>query len=231
MPDEEIPENPEEPKAPEPPKADPAVESLTRQVQALNDTVHAALQSRAPANITPGAQGVVTPQLRHALRQKGMSDANIDANAELIMPFIEVFAPELVGLVESRIGGVDERISRKEMEDDSESFPYAKDLRSEIKKVTADAKKEGKTLSLEAAYHTAVSLNLDKVRTVDTQRRAESAGADASALGDVGHRGSSNASRRAGGKGAEPKTRAELETMTREQRMEYYEKYGDTPVH
>lgn len=216
------------------PGPDPAVAELKAQnaqlqsqLAALNDTVNAALSARQAGG--QGGGGTVTPQLRQQLKARGYSDADIDHNAPLILPWIEIMAPELVAMVESRSSGLDERLTQKEMEDDGETYPYARGLRAEMKKLKADAKKENRTLSHEAAYHTAVSLNLDKVKQLDTQRRAESAGSDAGAMSSLGHRASAGASARAA-KPSEPQTAADLRQMSREDRLKFYEKNGNVPV-
>lgn len=215
--------------APAPPAPDPAIAALTAQVAALNDVVQSAITARPVAAQGGSAPNTVTPQLRQVLRQQGLSDADIEHNAPIILPFISVFAPELVGLVESRIGSVDERVTRSEMEADTDAYPYAKPLRTEIKKLLADAKKENRPFSQEAAYHTAVSMNLDKVSQVDSQRRSESAGHDAMALDTIGHRGSAATSQKSGRQPV-PRTAADLKSMSREERMKFYDQYGDTPV-
>lgn len=236
MPDDEnMPEAPpeptEQPLKVEPPRVDPAVEALGRQVAALNDTVAAALQARSPVDsggtLPPGS---ITPQLRQALMNHGLSAADIEHNAPIILPFVKVLAPELFAAIEMRAGPIDERVARREMEEDGETYPYAKDLRKEIKSVMDAAKKEQRGLSLEAAYHTAVSMNLDKVRQIESTRRAESVGADASAMSGLGHRTSSNASGRSG-RGNEPKTAQDLASMSRAERLAYFEKTGDAPIH
>ena len=231
MTDDERPQPDPEP-TPEPtpvPPLDPQMVALQAQVQALNDVVQSAIVPRTIVNPNTQAPNTVTPQLRAILRQNGMSDADIDHNSPLILPYISAFAPELVGLVESRIGGVDERVTRSEMEQDLESYPYAKPLRSEIKKLVNDAKKENRTLSLEAAYHTAVSLNLDKVRQVDAQRRVESPSTDASALDALGHRSTTQTSTRAR-RADTPRTVADLQSMSREERTKYWEAVENLPI-
>ena len=221
----------ESPTTPAAATPDPAIADMRAQIAALNDTVAAALAARNVA--TPGgggASGDIPPQLRQALRQKGLSDADITHNAPLILPFVELFAPELVALVEARVGGVDERLTAKEMEDDADAYPYARGLRAEIKAVLADAKKTGQPMSRTAAYHTAVSTNIEKVRQLDAQRRAESAGADASALTNLGHRTTANAGARAS-RPADAKSAADLAAMSREDRLKFYDKHGDSPLH
>ena len=213
------------------PTPDPAIAAMQSQIAALNDTVAAALAARNVA--APGGSGIpgdIPPQLRQALRQKGLSDADITHNAPLIMPFVELFAPELIALVESRVGGVDERLTAKEMEDDAETYPYARGLRNEIKAVLAEAKKANQPMSRVAAYHAAVSTNIEKVKQLDSQRRAESAGADASALSGLGHRTTASASARAG-RPSDAKSAADLAAMSREDRLKFYDKHGDSPLH
>lgn len=212
------------------------INSQAAQIQGLTDVVQSALVSR-PVTGAGGAPSIgrITPELRNALRQRGASDADIDRNGPLIMPFIEVFAPELIGLVEGRVGPLAETLSLSEMAQDTDAYPYAKGLKSEIKKLIGDAKKEGRQLSPEAAYHTAVSMDVgqaadkSKVRQIDATRRAESAGGDASATSGIGHRGSSNQGARAT-KVEQPRDREALSRMSREDRMKWYETNGDVPI-
>jgi len=210
------------------------LDSQATQIRALTDVVQSALTARPVTPSAEGYTGSVTPQLRQALRQKGHSDADIDRNAPLILPYIEIFAPELIGLVESRVGPVAETVTLSEMAQDTDTYPYAKGLRAEIRKVIADAKKEGRALSPEAAYHTAVSMDVaagekSKVRGIDAERRANSPGADASALGSLGHRTSSGTGARAA-KPATPRTAEDLKSMPYEDRLKWYETNGDVPV-
>lgn len=236
MPDDEKPEIESKPETP--PESEPAYVAALRaenarlgeRLAALNDTVTGALSARNVAPSGSPAPGDISPQLRQVLRNKGLSDAEITANAPLILPFVEVFAPELVALVESRVGSVDERVTMREMLDDTDAYPDAALLKKEIKAVLADAKKAGRPMSLEAAYHTARSLNIDKVNEAANARRAESRGADESALAGVGHRGASSSGRRAARDEA-PRTAADLAKMSREERMKFYESHGDAVIH
>lgn len=213
---------------------DPEIAALKASLAALNDTVTAALQARTPQPLTQGQQERVSPQLRQALKMRGATDADINYNADVIMPWIEVFAPELAGMVEGRMSGLDERLSAKELEDDGDAYPYAKALRAERRKLVADAKKEGRALSQESAYHTAVSLDItkgeeSKVRKAEAATRAESRGTEMGMLSGVGHRTSSSTGRRAPAPD-EAKSAADLATMTREQRAEWYKKNDNVPI-
>lgn len=249
MPDEPIPPSPppsESPPSdtsaapPPPPDRVAALESLLQsqaaQIQSLHDVVQGALVHRPIAG-PAGSGDRITPELRQALRNKGVSDADIDRNGPLILPYIEVFAPELLGLVEGRVAPLAETVSLSEMAQDTEHFPYAhdKEIKTAMRKLMADAKKAGQPpLSPAAAYHTAVSMDLaagetSRVRQLDATRRAESAGADASATSGLGHRSSTATGARAA-RAAAPRTAADLKQMSYEDRLKFYAANENTPV-
>jgi len=138
-------------------------------------------------------------------------------------------APDFVGLVESSVGAVNERLSSKELEENDEGFPYARLLRKERTALVADGKKNGRPLSIEAAYHTAVSLNMEKCREHDETKRASSRGTDAAALSGIGHRAAASGGTRAA-RPSEPQTRDDLARLSREDRQKFWDSVGDRPI-
>lgn len=204
------------------------LEAQNTQLRALNDVVNSTLQARQVQS--PGGDGTgITPQLRHMLRQKGLSDADINHNAPIILPFVEIFGPELVALVESRVSPIDEKVSLAEMVDDRDNFPFASGLKKEIREVIAEAKKRGQVMTPAVAYSTAVASNIEKVTKLQAKMVAESASSDASAMSGLSHRTSSGASSR-GSRPAGPRTASDLASMSRDDRLKWYDANGDVPI-
>lgn len=236
MADDDVTETPatETPVATPPPGVDPAAfAQMQASIAALNDTVNAIaghMQRPAQTVSTPSGGSLnVTPQLRQFLRAKGLSDADIDTNAPLILPFAEAFAGELVGYVNGTVGGVNDRLTRAEMEADDVTYKHARLLRSEINTILKNAEKSGQPVSREAAYHTAVSTNIDKIVEAETKQRSEGRGADAAAMQGVGHRTASSGAAR-NRQDTTAASAADLAAMTHEQRLAYYEKVSGNPI-
>src|SRR5947207_3228370 len=105
--------------------------ALEQRVGALTDSLRAVM---GPARTTSGAGGsvVVPDNFRALLRQQGMTDADIDANGPLIMPFLgALLATEGRGIV-AAIEGIRTEIDMVKAGRNHKKYPDWADLEEKI---------------------------------------------------------------------------------------------------
>lgn len=163
-------------------------------------------------------------------KRRGMSDAEIKQNAPLILPFIEGATAQVLPI----LGGLSDELNIIKAERNTRDFPFwntelakGKSISDEVVRLRKDAADSGRYMDVTTAYHTAVALNVDKInseqRAVDTAVSHRSAAATAS--------GSASSVRKAAYEPpTPPQSKADLDAMTREERLKFYEESSNLPI-
>jgi hypothetical protein len=208
-----------------PPTPDPATErigSLERQLADLdsrNRQYEAALTSmvQAQAGQTQAMPTVVSPAARQFLRQRGLSDQEIDANAAIIGPFLDYAAQAAVAPLVQQNQTLQHAIDGIKAKSEFEHWDL---VSADAERIRTEAAQRGQYLSMEDAYDKAVVRNFDKVADArNAQRHAATRRAqDASAYGTLG---GSRAVMTGGERG--PVTRERLAAMSREERSKLWD--------
>lgn len=128
---------------------------------------------------------VVAPQARQFLRQRGLSDEEIDQNAALIGPFLDYAAQASLTPLAQQSRQLQERLDELTAQTEYEDYDVVKD---DIKKLQREARERGEPTDMRLLYHQAVAQNVDKVAQARSARRqaATTRAQDASALGSLG---------------------------------------------
>jgi len=218
---------------PAPPAAAPVddrIEKLTRTVEALSDTFQGLLnaqgrQTQPQGPVSTPAQ--IPPAWRQAMRQQGLDDATIDANAGIVLPMVNTVlaavTPEVLGRIDGVKGDLDmERASRN-----TKAYPHWNDVADEVERLRAESQKQGMPLTVRGAYEAAVTNNFDKLMAKQAERRAESPAADLTTSGSIARQ---NLGSRAQS-GPSAKSADDLMKMSREERQKYFEAHGDAVIH
>lgn len=231
------PSEPATPPAPAP-SSPTELQELRETVSQLRDVVQTMARpatSMRGSGEAPSQPGTITPQERMYLRQQGVSDADIDQIGPLVRPFamleLAKVAPEVVQLINQNRDDV--QILRAER--DSKQYPDWGTVIDKSKGLTigdkaaelrAQAMERGQPLSVRQAYEAAVALNVDAVVTARETQRKSSVAHDATVQGSLGR----NTGGRAGSPASGSISREQLRSMTPEQRKEFFDRHGDTPI-
>lgn len=242
MADESVIETPATPEAtpaatPAAPAVSPDTERLAaidKRIAALADTVQAALAPRrgAPAS-EPAAPGSVPSHFRGLLKQQGLTDADIDANAPIIVPFLSAMLATDGAVIASGIQQVKDDVEMVRASRNAKRFPYWNDLEDKIVELRDEAAKQNQYLSPSDAYRAAIALDVQapesRIEAAKARIRSEreSNSADVSAQNLGVHHGArqGQATVRRTAMSAE-----EVAALPRAERKKLYESLGDLPI-
>lgn len=211
------------PAPPAPPPADvERVASLERQLadlDARNRQYEASLTAivQAQAGQTQALPTIVSPGARQFLRQRGLSDQEIDANAAIIGPFLDYAAQAAVAPLAQQNRTLQDTIDGIKAKSEFEHWDL---VGADAERLRNEAAQRGQYLSTEDAYEKAIVRNLDRVTEARaTQRQAATRRAhDASAMAGLG----GSRAVMAGGEGG-PLTKERLAGMSREERSKLWD--------
>jgi len=204
--------------------------------QATRETLRALSQRGADSGYGAGGasppSGSPVPGLDsrfvNLLRQRGLSDADIAANAPIIQPFLEsaiqLYGAELLGVVGQQRDEFDEFKASQSKDE----FPFWGDLKPEIAQIRKEARQANQYLSPKQAYQAAVAQNFDKL----VEKRAAQIAAGGAPTGAAGRAASmtaegdlSNVGRPARGQG--PRTAADAAALPPDDREKLYNEYAE----
>ena len=201
---------------------------LKTMVSALTDTVRGALTARAtvPANMKPGD---LPPHFRAKLREKGLTDADIDHNAPLITPFLVAMLETDGAMI---MGSVEQNRQEVEMVKASRNkkkYPHWDEVEERVEGLRESAAKEGRYLSVADAYSAAVANDVaapeSRIVAAKERIKAQASKADSADVQDIGpQHGQTRIVHRTAA------TADDVASMSREKRKEFFEKIGDTPI-
>lgn len=218
-----------------PPPVDHSAEiaSLRGELKARDETLQALLSSRrdsAPPADTGASIGGLPSNVVAHLRTRGLSDADISANAPLIIPFIEVALQSIGPEVAGAVGRIQEEVENVRTRIDRDTYPHWDDVAKDVKALREDARRTGRAMTLDDAYNRAVVANFPKLAKKAAEaestansaagRRASAATATSGITSVSGHIPDS----------AGLPSPAQLASMTPEDRLKIYDRLGDIPI-
>lgn len=202
---------------------------------ALTDTVRGALTAQqTPKTVSGDVATTIPPQFAAILRQNGYTDADIKANAPVILPWFLAMLQTDGQVMMGGIKQVDDKVALLEMAEDADNFPYFKEVAPKVRSLRKAAEKEGRYLTPADAYQAAVAADISSPESrIDAARArikaaaSSSSSADLSANSSLSHQGSRP------GQGAVRRTALtgeELAALPRAERKKYFEQIGDLPI-
>jgi hypothetical protein len=196
-------------------------------------------QQQMPLQPAPGKHYVIPPQIRQQIIAAGISDADLEANADLIVPFIHAYlgaaASEMLSVVQQQA----DEITQLQMLRDVQQYPHADALYSEMSKIRKSEAQQGRYLNPETAYRLAVANNYEKLGGAGGDGGQFSAPAQSPPpTSPVAARSRDAAAGNIFRTVRAPVTAPEstptkgddLMEMTREQRRAFFEQHGQTPI-
>lgn len=202
------------------------------QFAALNDTVKGALTARQQAQVVgPNGEINITPAMAQILRQNGYTDADIKANAPVIVPWLMALLQTDGQVLIGGIKQVDDKVAMLEAAEDTETYPYWKDVLPQVRKLRKAAEKEGRYLAPADAYQAAVAADVaspeSRIDAARTRLKTKASNSDDASAQNVQHTGTRP------GQGATRRTALtaeDLAAMPRAERKKYFDSIGDLAI-
>ena len=198
-------------------------------------------QQQAPLQPAPGKNYVIPPHIRQQIIAAGISDADLEANADLIVPFIHAYlgaaASEMIGIVQQQA----DEITQLQMLRDVVQYPHADALYGEITKLRKSEAQQGRYLNPETAYRLAVANNYEKLSSGGAgagdgggQFAPPTAPAPPPVAARSRDASAGNIFRTVRAPTTAPESPVtkgdDLMEMTREERRAFFEQHGQTPI-
>jgi hypothetical protein len=212
----------------------------TARAQAMEETLQALNrpQQAAPLQPAPGKSYVIPPHIRQQIAAQGITDAEIEQNGDLIVPFIQAYLGQAAAEVIQMIQQQADEIQQFHMLRDIETYPHADTLFKEMTRIRKDEAKQGRYMNPETAYRIAVANNYERLgRETGTgegqfQPRREPPTSPVAARSRDASAGQVFRTVRAPVTTPEkPVTRGDdLMEMSREERRAFFEQHGNTPI-
>jgi hypothetical protein len=196
--------------------------------------------------LPPGKKYMIPPHIRQQIAGLGLSDAEIEKNGDLIVPFVQAYlgqaAQELLTVIRHQADDV----AQFKMLRQGDKFPHADQLFDEVTRVREEEAKAGRYMPVDVAYRVALANNYDKIAGAGSEttggapggqfgageRAATSAPSPAATRSRDVSMGSALRSVRA--PVTEPTkpvtTGTDLLAMSREERKAFFEQNKETPI-
>src|SRR5215467_3001339 len=221
-----------------------ANERLARMEETLNAVARPPQQPQGPPPLPPGKRYAIPENLRQQIAGFGLSDAEIEKNGDLIVPFLQAYIGQAAAEVLSIIRSQADDIQQLHMLRDMDQYPHADQLFNEITKVRRAEIQQGRYIPPDVAYRIAVANNYEKIAGAGSATEGGAPGGqfggqpsappptpaavrsrDASAAGSLrGVRAPTTEPQR-------PISKADdLMSMSREERKSFFAQNGETPI-
>jgi hypothetical protein len=169
----------------------------------------------------------IPPALRQHMLSQGLSEADLEANAPLVLPFVNTIlgaaAQEMMGI----IGSVKDDIKLMKMSSDMDRYPYLDKLEEDITTIREAGQREGRYYDPETAYQIAYARKERTLRAGDTATPAATRSRDmtsSTAMSSAGTRMAASEDVKS------PRTANDVAAMTPEQRESFWKANEETPV-
>lgn len=191
------------------------------------------------ASVAPGKRYAMPPNVRQQILAGGVTEAELDQNGDLIIPFINAYlgqaAQEVLAIMQQQA----DQIQQLHMLRDAETYPHADRLFNEMSRIRETELKQGRYINPETAYRLAVANNYERLAGEGSPEGGQFEGRreappptpmatrsrDLSAVSSLRTmRAPVTTPERA------PTTSSDLMSMTREERRAFFEANGETPI-
>jgi hypothetical protein len=210
-------------------------------LNALKPPPHQPQQQQLP----PGKRYVIPPQLRQQIAGLGLSDAEIEANGDLIVPFINAYLGQAAGEVLAIIQQQADDIAQLHMLRDVENFPHTETLFKDIQQVRKAEAAAGRYVPPDVAYRIALANNYEKIAGAGAETAGGTPGGQFQARASTPPPPSPAATRSrdlSAGSGLRtvrapvttpettPRGKDDLLSMSREERKAFFTQNAETPI-
>lgn len=231
---------------------DEQITQANTRLQRMEETLNAVArppQQQQPETLPPGKRYAIPGHLRQQIAGLGLSDAEIDRNGDLIVPFLQAYLGQAASEVLAIVRNQADDIQQLHMLRDPDTFPHADTLFNEVTKVRKAEAQAGRYMPVDVAYRVALANNYEKVAGAGSETTGGAPGGQfggpAGGTRSVTPPPSPAAVRsRDASVGAnlrsvraptteparEVKTGGDLMTMSREERKQFFAQNQETPI-
>lgn len=205
-----------------------------------------ALRPPPPGNqLPPGKKYMIPPHIRQQIASLGLTDAEIEKNGDLIVPFLHAYlgqtAQEMLTIMRNQADDV----QQFKMLRQGDKYPHADALFDEVSRVREEEAKAGRYMPPDVAYRVALANNYDKIAGAGSDTTGGAPGGQFSASApareapspaavrsrDVSMGSALRSVRAPVTEPAKPVTTGtDLMAMSREERKAFFEQNKETPI-
>lgn len=143
---------------------DAQIAAANARLQGMEETYNALRPPPAnPNQLPPGKKYMIPPHIRAQIAGLGLTDAEIDKNGDLIVPFLHAYlgatAQEMLSIVRNQADDIEQFRMLRQVE----KFPHADALFDEVTRVRQEEAKNGRYMPVDVAYRVALANNYDKI--------------------------------------------------------------------
>jgi hypothetical protein len=136
-----------------------------------------------PNQIPPGKKYVIPPHIRQQIAGLGLTDAEIEKNGDLIVPFLHAYlgqtAQEMLTIIRQQADDVQQFKMLRQVD----KFPHADQLFDEVTRVREEEAKAGRYMPVDVAYRVALANNYDKIAGAGSETTGGAPGGQFGAAG------------------------------------------------
>jgi hypothetical protein len=217
----------------------------------MEETFNALRQPPPNQNaLPPGKKYMIPPHIRQQIAGLGLTDAEIEKNGDLIVPFLQAYLGQISQEMLTIIRHQADDVEQFKMLRQNEKFPHADALFDEVTRVRQEEAKAGRYMPVDVAYRVALANNYDKIAGAGSETPGGAPGGQFTATATAGARPSApppspaavrsrdvsmgSALRSVRAPVTEPQkpvtTGTDLMAMSREERKAFFDANKETPV-
>jgi hypothetical protein len=142
---------------------DQQIQQANARLQGMEETYNALRPQPQQNQLPPGKKYMIPPHIRQQIAGLGLTDAEIEKNGDLIVPFIHAYlgqtAQEMLTIIRHQADDVEQFKMLRQ----NEKFPHADALFDEVTRVRQEEAKAGRYMPVDVAYRVALANNYDKI--------------------------------------------------------------------
>lgn len=143
---------------------DGQIAAANARLQGMEETYNALRPPPAnPNQLPPGKKYVIPQHIRQQIAGLGLTDAEIDKNGDLIVPFLHAYlgqtAQEMLTIMRNQADDVEQFRMLRQVD----KYPHADALFDEVSRVRQEEAKQGRYMAPDVAYRIALANNYDRI--------------------------------------------------------------------
>jgi len=229
---------------------DEQIAAANARLKGMEDTFNALRQPppQQQAMLPPGKRFMIPPNLRQQIGGLGLSDAEIEKNGDIIVPFLQAYLGQAAGEVLQILRSQADDIAQLHMLRDPSAYPHADTVFNDVTKIRQTEAQAGRYVPPDVAYRIAVANNMERIAGEGASTVAGAAGGQFGAVPPTGRSvgtpspaavrsrdlSAQSALRSVRAPVTEPIKPAQsgddLMSMSREERKAFFEQNAETPI-
>src|SRR5215472_397438 len=144
---------------------DEQIAQANARLKGMEDTFNALRQppQPQPPALPPGKRFMIPPNLRQQIGGLGLSDAEIEKNGDIIVPFLQAYLGQAAGEVLQILRSQADDIAQLHMLRDPNAYPHADTVFNDVTKIRQTEAQAGRYVPPDVAYRIAVANNMERI--------------------------------------------------------------------